>query len=199
MGETLSAEPGDSVRWPRPPERGYTVDDLLTLDSLPPRTQLMDGSLVFVSPQRYYHFSVIDLLMSGLRRTLPTELTLAREMPLRLDDGNAPLPDVMVLRAGALTSLDQDCFEARDALLAVEVVTPESASRDGTTKPLKYAAAGVPHYWRVERDMGTDQPVVHVYERVPLTGAYRHMGLRRERIRVAEPFDVDFELALARP
>jgi hypothetical protein len=31
--------------WPRPPEGGCTVDDLLTLPDLPPHTELIDGSL----------------------------------------------------------------------------------------------------------------------------------------------------------
>ncbi|MEU1328286.1 hypothetical protein ABZ450_36085, partial [Streptomyces microflavus] len=30
---------------------------------LPPHTQLIDGSLVFVSPQRLFHSTVIDLLV----------------------------------------------------------------------------------------------------------------------------------------
>ncbi|OWA14688.1 hypothetical protein B9W68_11140 [Streptomyces sp. CS227] len=51
MGGTMTAE---SVQhhWPVPPQDGYTVDDLLTLPDLPPHTELIDGSLVFVSPQR---------------------------------------------------------------------------------------------------------------------------------------------------
>jgi hypothetical protein len=42
-------------RWPVPPRDGYTVDDLFTLPDLPPHTELIDGSLVFVSPQRDFH------------------------------------------------------------------------------------------------------------------------------------------------
>lgn len=52
--------------WPVPPKDGYTVDDLFTLPDLPPHTELIDGSLVFVSPQRDFHSVVIDLLAAGL-------------------------------------------------------------------------------------------------------------------------------------
>ena len=45
------------------------MDDLFTLPDLPPHTELIDGSLVFVSPQRIFHTFAIDLLVNGLRRT----------------------------------------------------------------------------------------------------------------------------------
>jgi hypothetical protein len=71
MGETMTAEPTEQPHWPTPPSDGYTVDNLFTLPDLPPHTELIDGSLVFVSPQRNFHADVIDLLVLGLRRTLP--------------------------------------------------------------------------------------------------------------------------------
>ncbi|CAM5393723.1 hypothetical protein SCYAM73S_07744 [Streptomyces cyaneofuscatus] len=63
-GGTMTAEPTTtrSSRWPVPPQDGYTVDDLFTLPDLPPHTELIDGSLVFVSPQRKFHSTAIDLL-----------------------------------------------------------------------------------------------------------------------------------------
>ncbi|MEU1514339.1 Uma2 family endonuclease [Streptomyces sp. NPDC005811] len=197
----MTAEPTTEPksRWRMPPLDGYTVDDLFDLPDLPPHTQLIDGSLVLVSPQRYFHFLVIELLMRGLGRTLPSELMLLREMTVVLDDRNAPEPDIMVARADALKDLDQSRFEVADVLLAIEVVSPESESRDRTTKPLKYARAGIPHYWRVERNGSTDQPVIHVYERDQLTKSYVHMGLQRDRIKVAEPYDIDIDLTVTKP
>lgn len=41
-----------SHHWRVPPREGCTVEDLLTLPDLPPHTELIDGSLVFVRPQR---------------------------------------------------------------------------------------------------------------------------------------------------
>jgi len=102
------------------------VDDLFTLPGLPSHTELIDGSLVFVSPQRYFHSKMIDLLMIGLRRTAPPDLTLAREMTVVLDRRDAPEPDIAIVRAAAATSLEQTRFEASDVLLAIEVVSPDS-------------------------------------------------------------------------
>ncbi|MEW2387318.1 hypothetical protein AB0933_03030 [Streptomyces venezuelae] len=48
----MSVEPEASgPTWPVPPKGGWTADDLDRLPNLPPHTELIDGSLVFVSPQ----------------------------------------------------------------------------------------------------------------------------------------------------
>ncbi|MET8112932.1 Uma2 family endonuclease [Streptomyces prasinus] len=180
--------------WPVPPVDGYTVDDLFTLPDLPPHTELIDGSLVFVSPQRRFHFLVIDLLVNGLRSSLGPEFSVEREMTVILDKRNGPEPDVSVVRADAVTGLDQASFHARDVLLAVEVVSPESEARDRMTKPHKYAIAGIPNYWRVEQDGTTGRPLIHVYELDPVTMSYVHMGQQRDRIKVDEPSAIAIEL-----
>ena len=181
-------------RWPVPPQDGYTVGDLSTLPDLPPHTELIDGSLVFVSPQRRFHYLVIDLLFNGLRSSLATGLSVEREMTVLLDDRNGPEPDISVVRADAVTGLDQTCFQAEDVLLAVEVVSPESESRDRTTKPHKYAAAGIPSFWRVERGGTNGEPVIHVYDLDPKTKAYVHMGVHRDVIKVDKPYAIAIDL-----
>ena len=182
------------VQWPVPPQDGYTVDDLFTLPNLPPHTELIDGSLVFVSPQRRFHANVIDLLVWGLRAGLPAEFKVSREMTTILDRRNGPEPDVSIVRAEAVTGPAQTSYLAEDVLLAVEVVSPDSESRDRTTKPQKYAAAGIPNFWRVEQG-GTDgRPVIHVYELDPMTKAYVHMGMHRDQIKVEKPYVIDIDL-----
>ncbi|GHE70460.1 hypothetical protein GCM10014715_25600 [Streptomyces spiralis] len=182
------------VEWPVPPQDGYTVDDLFTLPDLPPHTELIDGSLVFVSPQRRFHYLVINLLFNGLCSSLAPEFSVEREMTVVLDKRNGPEPDVSVVRADAVTGLEQTRFQAEDVLLAVEVVSPDSESRDRTTKPQKYAAAGIPNFWRVEQDGTTGGPIIHVYELEPLSNSYVHMGIHRERIKVDKPYPIDIDL-----
>ncbi|MEV8526729.1 MULTISPECIES: Uma2 family endonuclease [unclassified Streptomyces] len=196
MGGTMTAESVEHRhQWPVPPQDGYTVDDLFTLPELPSHTELIDGSLIFVSPQRRFHTIVIDLLVNGLRRGLPAEFKVNREMTVMLDKRNAPEPDISVIRAAAITGPDQSRFEAEDVLLAIEVVSPESESRDRTTKPQKYAAAGIQNYWRVERGgTGDSRPVVHVYELDPSTRAYVHSGMYRDQLKVGRPYDIDIDL-----
>ncbi|MGW3507018.1 Uma2 family endonuclease [Streptomyces sp. NPDC000994] len=187
------AEPAS--RWPMPPQDGWTVDDLHTLPGLPPHTEMIDGSLVFVSPQRYFHSIVIDLLVSGLRRTTPPRLKVTREMTVVIDRKNGPEPDVSVIRAEAVTSRSQTSFRASDVVLAVEVVSPDSESRDRDTKPRKYAAAGIDHFWLVEMVGEEERPVVYVYERDPVTKTYIVTGIHHDRLKLSVPFDIDIDLA----
>ncbi|MFJ4704776.1 Uma2 family endonuclease [Streptomyces anulatus] len=194
----MTAEPttAHSSRWPVPPQDGYTVDDLFTLPDLPPHTELIDGSLVFVSPQRKFHSMVIDLLVTGLRSTAPPEVKVRREMTVVLDRRNGPEPDVSVVRSEAdKKGMEQTSYAAADVLLAVEVVSPDSEARDREAKPHKYATAGIPHFWLVEMT-GTDQhPVVRVYELDPVTKAYALTGIHHDRLKTGVPFPVDIDIS----
>lgn len=183
-------------RWPMPPQDGYTVDDLFTLPDLPPHTELIDGSLVFVSPQRDFHSTMIDLLISGLRRTAPPELKVRREMTVILDSRNGPEPDISVVRADAVTGLDQTRFQAADVQLAVEVVSADSEARDRDTKPRKYAAAGIPNFWLVEMAGADRHPVVRVYEIDPLSKTYALTGIHHTALKLPVPFTVDVDITL---
>lgn len=192
----MTAEPVKAAhQWPVPPQDGYTVDDLFTLPGLPPHTELIDGSLVFVSPQRDFHSTVIDLLMMGLRRTTPPDLKVRREMTVILDRRNGPEPDVSVIRA-KVVSPEQTRYQAADVLLAVEVVSPDSEARDRESKPRKYAAAGIPHFWLVEVAGADKHPVVRVYELDPLTKSYALTGIHHDRLKTGVPFTVDVDITL---
>jgi Uma2 family endonuclease len=178
--------------WIIPPEGGFTAEDLDRLPDLPPHTELIDGSLVFVSPQRWFHQVAINLLMAGLHGSAPGHLTVAREMTVTLGRKQRPEPDLMVVQATAVTGMDLTTFRPEDVLLAVEVVSPDSETRDRERKPQLYAKAGIPHFWRVESDAG--RPVVYVYELDPATGAYSDGGVHREHLKLTAPFEIDIDL-----
>ncbi|MFS7876216.1 MULTISPECIES: Uma2 family endonuclease [Streptomyces] len=189
----MTAEP-QRTTWPVPPPDGYTVDDLYNLPDLPPHTELIDGSLVFVSPQRDFHTLAMYLLESGLRRTVPDEFRVRREMTVVLGPRNAPEPDVVVLRAEAVKDRRKTRYEAADVVLAAEVVSPDSEERDRDAKPRKYAAAGIPHFWLVEMAGKNDDPVVHTYELDPVTKSYTNTGIHHERLKLTVPFTIDIDL-----
>ncbi|MBZ9643095.1 Uma2 family endonuclease [Streptomyces sp. PSKA30] len=190
-----TSEPG--CRWPVPPRDGYTVDDLFTLPDLPPHTELIDGSLVFVSPRRRFHAKMIELLLNGLRRTVSKELKVEREMTVVLDRRNGPEPDLSVVRTEAVVGgLEQTRFQAADVLLAVEVVSPDSEARDRDTKPHKYAAAGIPHYWLVELGGANKHPVVRTYELDPVSKTYDLTGTHRDLLKLSAPYDIDIDITL---
>lgn len=180
--------------WPIPPPGGFTADDLDTIPGLPSHTELIDGSLVFRAPQSSFHSGTIFMLRLGLYRTVPDGLAVRGEMTIVINDQQRPEPDVIVLRAEALGNGDETRYDAADVLLAVEVVSPESRGRDRETKPLKYAKAGIEHFWRVEKENG--RPVVFVFELDSETGVYVPSGTHRDRLKLSVPFDIDIDLTI---
>ncbi|MBD3005654.1 MULTISPECIES: Uma2 family endonuclease [unclassified Streptomyces] len=188
----MTAEPLPA--WAFPPSGGFTADDLDRMPDLPPHTELIDGSLVFVSPQKYFHSLAMYLLEKGLRASVPESLRVCREMTIALDKRNRPEPDISVLRAEAVSAeADETGYEGADAVLAVEVVSPESEDRDRKRKPQLYAEAGIRHFWLVEKGEGR-RPVVHVFELDPVTRAYVPTGIHHDRLKVPVPFTIDIDL-----
>ncbi|MFB4299092.1 Uma2 family endonuclease [Actinomadura sp. NTSP31] len=183
--------------WVIPPPDGFTADDFLRMRGLPRHTELIDGSLVFVSPQSLWHFLVIELLVDGLRRSAPEYLRVIREMTVKLGERQVPEPDVTVLTDDAFQrDLLRSTFGAEDVLLAVEVVSPGSVEHDRDVKPRRYAAAGIKHFWRVERE--GERAVVYVYELDPASATYALTGIHHDQLKLTVPFDIDIEMDLAR-
>ncbi|WP_433205010.1 Uma2 family endonuclease [Dactylosporangium sp. CS-047395] len=182
-----------SMRWPVPPPDGFTAEDLDRLPDLPPHIELIDGSLVFASPQKAFHTLALDLLVTALRVSVPKHLRVRREMSVVLDRRQRPEPDVMVVRADAVTGGDQTAYPADAVVLAIEVVSLDSEIRDRERKPQLYARAGIGHFWRVEDD-GSGNAIVYIYELDPASNAYALTGIFHDRVKVNVPFDIDLDL-----
>lgn len=181
--------------WPMPPSGGYTADDLDTLPDLPPHTELIDGSLVFMTPQSIFHSEAVLVLQNGLRRTVPDDLKVLREVTVVLREHQRPEPDLIVVQKETVAGPQVTSCRAEDVLLAVEVVSPESMDRDRETKPLKYARAGIQNFWRVENKRG--EPVVHVFHLDEATRQYMLTGIQTDRLKLKLPYEIDIDLTIA--
>ncbi|WP_280494625.1 Uma2 family endonuclease [Nocardia asiatica] len=179
-------------QWLRPPPGGFVAEDLDRLPDLPPHTELIDGSLVFVSPQAQFHMLGITLLDSALRRLAPPRFRVRREMTVTLGRDQRPEPDIIVIHAESVGGPGLTTYQAEDVVLAAEVVSAESRTRDRERKPQLYARAGIAHFWRVENVDG--RPVVYVYELDPATNAYALTGIHHDRLKLTVPFDMDIDL-----
>ncbi len=82
-------------------------------------------------------------------------------------------------------------LDAAEFALVVEVVSPNSRKTDRFFKPLEYAQAGVPAYWRLEPD---PEPRLHVMQLE--AGGYREVQQLTGRGRVSVPFDLEVDLDL---
>ncbi|PSL06968.1 Uma2 family endonuclease [Haloactinopolyspora alba] len=186
----MSAEPLPD--WLRPPPGGFTADDLDRLPDLPPHTELIDGSLVFVSPQSRFHSLTMYVLETGLHGCAPDSVRVRREMTVTLERRQRPEPDIVVVDAAADAGPDQTTYRGEDVVLAVGVVSAESEERDRGRKPQLYAQAGIRHFWRVENVGGL--PTVYVYELDPATHTYALTGIHHDRLELSVPFPVDVDL-----
>ncbi|WP_377286979.1 Uma2 family endonuclease [Planomonospora corallina] len=186
--------------WPAPPPWGWTADDLDRLPSEGPNgepdffkhVELIDGVLVFMSPQKRFHQRMIRSLTEALGDRTPEQMAAVDQMDVKLGHRMRPCPDVLVVDAAAAEDDERTCYTPGEVHLVVEVVSPESEDRDRKTKPFRYAEAGIPHFWRVENNGG--KPVVYVYELDPATRAYRLTGIHHGRLTVPVPFPIDVDL-----
>ncbi|RDI68693.1 Uma2 family endonuclease [Nocardia pseudobrasiliensis] len=181
--------------WLTPPPEGYFAEDLDRLPDLPRHTQLIDGGLVFVSPQAKFHMRVISFLERTLSRQAPESLEVCREMTVTLGPRQRPEPDLLVASADADTGLDQTTFQPQDVVLVIEVMSLDSVIRDRERKPQLYAQAGIPHMWRIENV--DDRAVAYIYELDPALKTYALSGIHHDRLKLSVPFEIDIDLTAA--
>ncbi|MFC5823966.1 Uma2 family endonuclease [Nonomuraea insulae] len=156
---TLAAiEPTERTVLPGKPP--YTIDDLLEFPDDGNRYELCNGSLLVSSAPAILHQVAITNALGILQRAAPRNLLTLTYVNFRVSDKDYYIPDLVVVpRSAALTR--GLMFSPRDMLLAGEVVSPSTRKQDKGLKPLAYAEAGVPIYWRLELDEG---PTLYVYE-----------------------------------
>jgi Uma2 family endonuclease len=139
-------------------------------DELPinPQRELVDGVIHVMATPTPWQQDVVDALKAALVRLVPDHLRVTREVEVRLGDLHRRNPDVLVVRAEGFNRRTP-FLRPDQVVLAVEVVSPGSESADRMVKPIEYARAGIPHYWRVE----TSSPYsvdVHTYRLVDESG-----------------------------
>ncbi|WP_245789511.1 Uma2 family endonuclease [Streptosporangium canum] len=186
--------------WPSPPPWGWTADDLDRLPAEGPNgepdffkhVELIDGALVFMSPQKRFHQRMIRRLTEVLDTQAPEYLSSVDQMDIKLGPRMRPCPDIVIIDTVAADDDDRTFYTPDEVHLVVEIVSPESEDRDRKTKPFRYAEAGIAHFWRVEDNDGS--PVVYVYELDPATGSYGLTGIHHGRLTVPVPFPIDVDL-----
>ena len=165
------------------PYDGWTVDDLPELDG---RCELVDGALVVTPPPELRHDRMASALHALLRSAAPADLAVLPAAGVRFGQRDYRQPDVVVYDRRAH---ERDRLLATDVVLAVEVMSPGSVSTDRVTKPAQYAAAGIPHFWRLELD-----PLVLVVHRLA-DDAYEVAGQYDDEVELLDPVTVRFRLA----
>ncbi|KWT60515.1 hypothetical protein ADL21_18585 [Streptomyces albus subsp. albus] len=181
--------------WMYPPPDGWTYDQVKEL-ILPYDWELVDGKIVVRGATVWWHDLVRDELYFRLRSARVEPFGVNVERWTMLDERNAPKPDVVVFDKHGLDSSTLDCTPAKNTVLAVEVVSTGSRRHDRILKPGLYAEAGIPSYWRIERDEN-DLPVVHEFWLHHETGVYApspERPVHTGKLVTSVPFPVDIDL-----
>jgi Uma2 family endonuclease len=142
----------------RLPARALTLDDVADLAENDPdhRYELQEGNLLVMPPADDEHAEMIMRIGAWLIAGGFGGRVLATPGVRAGNSGRSP--DIVVRRTPR--SARTVWIDPADVLLTVEVVSPGSIELDRYLKPVEYAQAGMPNFWRIERD---GPPTVHMF------------------------------------
>lgn len=166
----------------------WDYEDLQDLPDDGSRYEIVDGGLVVTPPPPLWHEFAVEQVKIALRADAPSRWRVLS--PGVHMDATYRIPDVLVLRADV--DRQAGTAEPPDVLLAVEVVSPGSVTTDRVTKPVEYANAGIPHFWRVDALQG---PLLEAFELT--AGSYRSVGAwsQGDDVVLDRPFPIAFPAA----
>ncbi|MGB2923744.1 MAG: Uma2 family endonuclease [Limnothrix sp.] len=119
------------------------------------RYELEDGQLIPIAPPIGSYFLIAqrlgELFTMHIHRKQKKSWICLNEAGLRTTEGKSRVPDLMVAKEEHFIKLLDDAliFE-QPPIVAVEIVSPESTTRDYRYKRSEYAAIRVPEYWVVD-------------------------------------------------
>jgi Uma2 family endonuclease len=182
----MTAEPTGHVMWTPDPIRqraaNYTVEDALCLPDDAPRVELRDGVMVVVPSPSLGHQKIGNLLWTWLADHAPDFFEPAAAVGVAVGLKDSLEPDVLLLRRPL--AFANHYVVPEQVGLVVEVVSPGTRRRDRLEKPAEYAAAGIPHYWRIE------QNPVHVFAYDLVGDHYELVADSADELVLSAPFEI---------
>jgi Uma2 family endonuclease len=143
--------------------------------------------MIVVPAPAYDDQDIAGLLWAWLRKHAPPEFRASLATGVAVSADTTYEPDVVLLDADVNGA--NHYALARRVTLVVEVVAPGTRKRDRLEKPAEYAAAGIPHYWRVEQDP------LHVFAYDLVDGRYELVADATDELVLTAPFDIKLPIA----
>ena len=133
----------------------FTYEDFCDLVREDQKADLIDGVIYMASPE---NTDANDLFMwlSGLIHDFAEYHDLGKvygsRVAVRLDQKNAPEPDIVFVRKEHLTRVERGGIVG-PCDLAVEIVSPDSVERDYEKKRKQYERYRIPEYWIIDEEL----------------------------------------------
>lgn len=182
----MTAEPAGHVMWSPNPLRqraaSYFIEDVLNLPDDAPRVELRDGVMIVVPSPSFNHQNIGGLLWSWFRQHAPETFAAATAVGVVVSLRDTLEPDVLLLRQPIEPT--NHFFMPEQVAIAIEVVSPGTKKRDRLEKPAEYAAAGIPHFWRIE------QEPLHVFAYDLVDGRYELAADSETELVLTAPFEI---------
>jgi len=114
------------------------------------RVELLDGTIVTMSPQGCPHAGTVEHMDGLLRQATEGRFRVRAQLPVVLNDWSEPEPDlaVCVLEPHRYTR----AHPLPEQIVLVCEIASSSLGYDRTEKAAAYAASGIPEYWIVDVD-----------------------------------------------
>lgn len=138
-----------------PPTTKLTFAEYLDYDDgTDNRYELEDGALILMNPPIGLHALIIRFLSNTLEaeiKRLNHPWATLQMLGVRTAPRRARLPDLCVVPLEIVREyLNVSAVIESGALLAIELVSPDSVKRDYRFKRAEYASFGIPEYWIVD-------------------------------------------------
>lgn len=160
----------------RPRSGVFTYDDFCAILSDGRKGDLIDGAIYLDGPESVEANDLFGWLLAliGLyvrKRKLST--IHCSRVACRLDDKNAPEPDILFVAEKNRDRLHRGGVEGPPDL-AIEIVSPESVERDYDKKRRQYQRFKIPEYWIIDEH---ERKVLVL--RLDACGKYRDVAARK--------------------
>lgn len=136
-------------------KRLYSFEEYLAFDDgTDNRYELVDGRLELINPSTFRNLLIaqfVEQIFDAEIKRLSLPWLCFKEAGIRTGWRKSRLSDLYIVPVEQVRDfLDRSAVTEMPPLLAVEVVSPESVSRDYRYKRSEYAALEIPEYWIVD-------------------------------------------------
>lgn len=132
----------------------FTYDDFCALIREDQKADLIDGVIYMASPENIDANDLFVWLLTIMHNYVEVKRLgriFGSRVACRLDDDNAPEPDILFVRNEHADRIHRGGVEGPPDL-AIEIVSPSSVERDYKKKRKQYQHFGIPEYWIIDEE-----------------------------------------------